>query len=616
MPLHTPLSLFCSVVSASLGTFVLARDARSAPNQTLSVLFFSISWWAFSEFMWNNAATAGEAMRWLKIGEPGYIFLGSFYLQFTLAFTGRAARLRTPAVLIGLFGAPLLVVLLSASGVPLFNSVSQTFWGWAYHPAPLYLLYLAHILACFSLGIWLTYRFTHEATTRAERAQARLTLVSMLLPIVIGVFTDGILPVLEVQLVRLGTVIATSIYSVFVYAMIRYRAPLLTPESVSEKVLGTIPDAVFLVDSEGALRHVNPATVALTGRTEKSLRGIHVRELIEITTESEAEGALGFSALRDLRDAEMKLRARDGRRVPIALTTSALCNDEGDLVGLVGVARDLSALKRLQAQVVRSDKLAAVGRLASGIGHEINNPITYIRMNLRTLSEQVEAVESFCTLQRTLVNDAGEGGVTCMKEALAKLTSIAEKVRPDLKLEEMSELLEESVEGAARIQEIVRTMSTFSHVGSGPPAPVDLDAEIQNALRIAQNEIKGRVEVHRDLAGMRPLLAQPLELQQVLVNLLANAAQAVGPTGNIWIRSFEADGWGVLEVEDDGHGIDPGALPHIFDPFFTTKEVGKGTGLGLAISYQLLERMGGRIAVRSSNGGGAIFRVELPLAAP
>ncbi len=104
------------------------------------------------------------------------------------------------AVLTGLFEVPLLVAPLSASGVPLFDRFSRTFGGWAYHPAPLYLLYLAHILVCFSLGIWLTYRFTHEARRRAEGAQARLTLVSMLLPIVIGVFTDGILPVLEVRL--------------------------------------------------------------------------------------------------------------------------------------------------------------------------------------------------------------------------------------------------------------------------------------------------------------------------------------------------------------------------------------------------------------------------------
>jgi PAS domain S-box-containing protein len=598
MPLHTPLSLLCSVVSAGLGTFVLARDARTLANRALAVLFFAIAWWAFSEFMWNNADSAAGALRWLKIGGPGYIFIGAFYLRFTLAFTAREALLRRPAVIGGLFGLPVLVTVLTASGFTLFNDVSRTFWG------------------CFSLGIWLNYRFVKEARTRPEREQARLTLFSMLVPIVMGVLTDGILPVLEVQLFRLGTVVATFVFSVFVYAMIRYQAPLLTPESVSEKVLGTIPEAVFLVDATGTLRHANAAAAALTGRTEEALKGIHIKELIEATSASADRKDPPLSALRDLRDVETTLRVRDGRRIPVALSTSTLYEADGHLVGLVGVARDLSSLKRLQAQVLRSEKMAAVGKLASGIGHEVNNPITYIRMNLTKLSERAEALASFCRMQRTLLGDGAERGDTNPGQILATLRGMVEKEQLDPQLDEMAELLQESVEGAARIQEIVRTMCTFSQLQSSAPEPIDPSAVILGALRITQIESRDHIEVHPDLSELRPFLGQRLELQQVLVNLLANAAQAIKGRGHIWIRSFEADGRGVVEIEDDGQGIDPAILPHIFEPFFTTKDVGQGTGLGLAISYQLLERMGARISVRPADGGGTVFRVDLPFAAP
>jgi two-component system NtrC family sensor kinase len=131
---------------------------------------------------------------------------------------------------------------------------------------------------------------------------------------------------------------------------------------------------------------------------------------------------------------------------------------------------------------------------------------------------------------------------------------------------------------------------------------------------MASAEIKARSNVRRELSEIPPVLACRSEIQQVLVNLLVNAAQAFEASGTITVRSFTQDGRGVAEVEDDGPGVDPEVLPYIFDPFFTTKEVGKGTGLGLTISYQLLQRMGGRISVRSAERGGTIFRVELPLA--
>jgi signal transduction histidine kinase len=131
-----------------------------------------------------------------------------------------------------------------------------------------------------------------------------------------------------------------------------------------------------------------------------------------------------------------------------------------------------------------------------------------------------------------------------------------------------------------------------------------------------RKELDRASALRRDPGQVPPTLGSSSELRQVLVNLLVNAAQAIPPGGTITLRTRAESGCGVVEVEDDGPGVAPEALPYIFDPFYTTKEVGKGTGLGLTISYQLLQRMGGRITVRSGPGRGTTFRVELPLAKP
>jgi len=375
-----------------------------------------------------------------------------------------------------------------------------------------------------------------------------------------------------------------------------YREPLVSPETVSSEILETIPDAVLLIDKEGRLLHSNAAAALLAGRTPESLQGMPIADLIEVPEETLSLPINGTGSFGDLHNVEVYLRDWDGRKLPVALSTSALVDDTGDFVGLVGVARDLRTVRQLKTQVAHSDRLAALGRLASGIGHEINNPITYISMNLRTLRAEFASFEKAFTAGE---GATGGGGPESWGE----------------RLDQMRELLDDSLEGAARINEIVHNMRQFSRMGAGKLARADLKAEIAQALRVADPEIKTRAEVHLDSSPAAIVMARTSELQQVLVNLLINATQAISGYGNIWIRIQREGGWASLEIEDDGDGIDPQILPYVFDPYFTTKEAGQGAGLGLAIAYQLMEGMGGRISVRAARKRGTIFRLELPLAA-
>ena len=593
MPVYSLYSLVWSALTFSLGLFVTTRSPLAEVNKLIGRIFFAISWWCLSEFMWNNAATPAAAIRWLNLGAIGYLFLGGVYLHAMFAFVRDVEFLHRRSVLAWLYSLPVALLLLIPLGVPLYEKVERVSWGWAYRPAPIYGLFLLHLMACFAIGTRINLRLVRRARLSWERKQGRHIFLATLVPLSVGFVTDALLPYFGVQVYRLGTTTATVMAGVFIYATFRYRFLLITPESVAAEVLSTVPESVFLVDLEGSMRPMNEAAASLVRCHTMFPRELHLEEVFERDCKNPAGGVITAEDLRNVRDADMVLRG-EAEGIPVSLSTSSLLDRQGRITGLVAVLRDVRELRRLQEQLVQSEKMAAVGHLAAGIAHEINNPMTYISTNLRKLREQVDV------LRRELPRISAD----------RKESGLGER------LEEMREILEETAEGAGRIREIVQNVREFSHGGGGKPVPVDLNAEIEGALRIANGEIKSRAEVRRELSEMPTILACRSELQQVFVNLLVNAAQAFKTHGSITVRSLVEGGRGVAEIEDDGPGIDPDVLPYIFDPFFTTKDVGKGTGLGLTISYQLLLQMDGQISVRSAGRRGTIFRVELPLALP
>jgi signal transduction histidine kinase len=593
MELHTPLSLIWSVICASLGLFIGARDPRASASRALSALFLAISWWSLCEFVWNNAPGPALALRWVHLASPGFLFLGGIYLHFVLAFTRdpHHGPLRTLAAL---YAPPAAILAFAWAGAPLFERVTPAPWGWSYWPSPLYAAFLLHLIVCFAIGLRLLWRLLREASSPAERRRARIVFIATIIPIVSGSLTDGVLPMVGVQVFHLGTPTCTLMAALFIYALIRHKRLLLTAEGVAAEVLATIPDAVFLADTSGRLRPMNAAAAALSGREARpgdagAERDLSMDDLIEVPPRRQGGEGGSLALLQDLRETDAVVRSAGGLRTPVTLNTSALLDEDGGLAGLVIVAHDVRHLRRLQAQLVQSEKMAAVGQLAAGIAHEVNNPMTYLSLNLHKLRDQIDALRA----------DAVDG-----------------KAGAEERFDEMLEMLEESAEGAARIREIVHNVREFSHPGGGGPELVDVNAEIEKALRIAQSEIRNAAAVQRDFGQVPPVLGSRSDLRQVLVNLLVNAAQAFDDPGTITVRSRAGEGTVAVEVEDDGPGVNPDALPYIFDPFYTTKEVGRGTGLGLTISYQLVQRMSGRITVRSTPGAGTLFRIELPLATP
>ncbi|MFZ3152902.1 ATP-binding protein [Pseudomonas sp.] len=263
-------------------------------------------------------------------------------------------------------------------------------------------------------------------------------------------------------------------------------------------------------------------------------------------------------------------------------------------------------LRKLEAannQLLQSEKLAAIGQLAAGVAHEINNPIGFVFSNLKTLSGYVQDLLKIIDAVDAVAD-------------LDELRQLKRGLEYDYIRGDVGALIDESEDGIDRVKRIISALKDFSHIEEEEFRPADLHRGLDTTLNVVNNELKYKAEVVKEYADLPEVECIASQINQVAMNLLVNAAHAIEKFGRITLRTgLEYDEvW--LEVEDTGKGIEPKVLNRIFEPFFTTKPVGKGTGLGLALSYTIVQRHNGRIEVKSEVGTGTRFRVYLPIKQP
>ena len=269
-------------------------------------------------------------------------------------------------------------------------------------------------------------------------------------------------------------------------------------------------------------------------------------------------------------------------------------------------------LDDVQAQLLQSEKMAAVGLLAAGVAHEINNPIGFVSSNIFSLEryvvELIAVIAAYAPADEVLARAA--------PHLLETIRAAREHAELDYLKEDLIALIGESKDGLARVKKIVEDLKDFSHVGESAWQFAGLNEELESTLNIVAHEIKYKATLTKEYGTLPDIECVPSELNQVFMNLLVNAAQAIAEHGAIHLRTG-ADAEEVwVEIADSGSGIAPEHLTHIFDPFFTTKPVGVGTGLGLALSYATVQKHHGRIDVASVPGRGTTFHIRLPLRQP
>ena len=359
-------------------------------------------------------------------------------------------------------------------------------------------------------------------------------------------------------------------------------------DQLSDAILITEGETTKGPDGVRRIVFVNEAYVRMTGFSREEAigqtPGITIGPASDRAQLRELEHAR--NTLRPIRVELLKYR-RDGTTFWTELDVVPLFDDAGNNSHFLGVLRDVSERKRLQARLAETDRMSTIGTLAAGIGHEINNPLSYVMMNLSNALDEL--------------GEAGPPGLVAQ--------------------------LREALEGADRVRDIVRDIKTFSRDEPGAPSALDVAAVLDGALPLARKALSPRAEIVRAFAPSPPVQGDPARLGQVVLNLLLNAAHAVGTPRSdgaphrVTIALHpdgppdRPDAFACIEVRDTGVGIPADLLPRVFDPFFTTKPPGEGTGLGLSICHGIVAAMGGTLALTSAPGVGTTATVRLPATA-
>lgn len=257
--------------------------------------------------------------------------------------------------------------------------------------------------------------------------------------------------------------------------------------------------------------------------------------------------------------------------------------------------------------LLQQDKMACIGQLAAGVAHEINNPMGFIMSNLGSLKEYVENLTQYIQVLEVMLDRF------CPPEQKGHVGVLRERLDIAFICDDVGSLVRESQDGANRVKQIVLDLKDFARIDENMVRESDLNQCIRRTTNIVKNELKYVAQLDLQLGDLPPVYCNSQQINQVVTNLLVNAAQSITGTGTITVKTWHEQSEVLIQIADTGSGISPEIVKRIFEPFFTTKPVGKGTGLGLAITYDIIRKHNGSITVESELGRGTTFTVRLPI---
>jgi len=397
-------------------------------------------------------------------------------------------------------------------------------------------------------------------------------------------------------------------------------------ERLYTTVASELPLGVLVLDERGTVIDANPTARALVGEATLALP---VASWLSTGDGRPCASARALASGERTRDEAALLCRADGTRSPVRVSCAPWAVEAGVAVdggppgplrGATLVLQDATELEDLQRQVLQSEKMASVGQLAAGVAHEINNPVGFVHANLAQLGEYLHDLKQVFERVDALQKAVAGGDPSQVDDASQELERASQEVDLDFVLRDFESALRESREGAERIRMIVSDLREFSHQGRAELEWADLNRCLDTTANIAWTMMKHSVRLEKDYGDLPSIRCNAGQLQQVFLNLLVNAHQAIeekqgrgGALGTIRLATRPVEGGVVIGIEDTGQGIAPDHVSRIFDPFFTTKEVGVGTGLGLSTVYRIVEDHGGRVAATSTPGEGSRFEVWLPV---
>ena len=405
-----------------------------------------------------------------------------------------------------------------------------------------------------------------------------------------------------------------------------------------QTILDNLPMQAWLKDREGRLLMVNHKYAEAVGRTREEILGRTVFDLWpqDLAGDFHASDE-EIMASGVCRQVEEQHSLKPGAAWFEAFKSPIVAAD-GTVIGTTGTARDITQRKQAEELIMmqqyklealnvhleelveeeieknrtkdllimRQEKLASIGQLAAGVAHEINTPLGFVSSNISVLGNYFGQMNKFMAAQREFLDSSST------EKQLRELLVVEKRLDIPYILVDVPELIAESISGVERVSRIVLDLKSFSRVDAPSYEMADLSACLESAVVILTHELNDVAVITKEYGKLPPILCNPGELNQLFLNLLRNAAQAVTPPGRITLRSWYDDGFVYAAVADDGHGIPEQLKERIFEPFFTTKDIGHGTGLGLSVCHDIITKHQGALRVESAVGSGAIFTVKLP----
>lgn len=567
------IPLVACLVSALCALAIWLQDLRDRSNRCAALLVAGGAWWGFCQTLWTVAPDAQTAYFWHHAATPGWAWIGALCLHLVNELARRPASWMGHAIPWA-YGIGLGFAVVGLSTSWLHGAPVRTAWGWGFESGPGHVAFLAFTFACAIPSIWIAVSQVRETSSPAERRQLAGVALGIAAPFLLAGASGGLLPLFGVQVPRLGAISFAMLGLTIAWSYWRYGFSALAPGALSREVLETLPDGVALVGPDGAILSANGRMAELLSVEPDALPGYRIAYALSVDFVAPPE---------ERRDVECTLTDARSEQRPVAVSTSLLKDKQDVPIGIVLVVRDLSEVVALRGHIVASGRLAAVGELAAGLAHEINNPMAFIRANL-------------FQLRRLWQERAEEDGSS------------------DEWREEGDELIGECIEGVDRTSGIVQDLKGFARVRGDRPEMVDVNELLEATLRVAAPQLACGLQVERHLAPVPSVMGSGTELQLLFLNLLQNATHATREESVIAVATALDGPWVRVEIRDEGCGIAPCDRERLFDPLFTPGPAGEGSGLGLAISHQIVRNHRGRIAVESKPEEGTKVVVRLPVA--
>ncbi|MGH7290237.1 MAG: histidine kinase N-terminal 7TM domain-containing protein, partial [Myxococcota bacterium] len=458
----TALQLLACAAMLVSATTILVRDPADRGNRQAALLVYSGAFWGLCQLLWTTADDPRAVFALMKLSALGWVGVGPLTARFIISVTGQPAPRMDRAVR-GVFALSAVVLLCEWITPWMHTGVARQPWGWTYKCGPLYPLFFLTTVGVLLSAVSVASTAYRETRLESVRSQANWIAFAILQLVVVAAITDGILPFFGVAVPQLATTSFAVTGVLLAMSLHRFGYSILSPGTFSREISEAMSEGLLLVRMDGRVRSANGGLARILGQPREQLEGRSVSEILALPR---------LEPPRELRDQRGQLEGRDGQRIPVSVTASLLRDGRGAETGLAVILRDLREIEALQRRLVLSGRMAAVGQLAAGVAHEVNNPTAYVRTNLLLLREYWQNVT-----------------------ALLEKHGLSRSDDAHVVFSDGTELLDESLEGIERITAIVDQIRRFSHGGTGERERAELHLLLETVARMARPRLRPDVQI-------------------------------------------------------------------------------------------------------------------------